>query len=75
MENKVLSQNIEQIKHYNSNLVNKILMFEFEKSNLQLAQNENGEFNLILGKIPLHSTISAIDEANKIAYDFVDNKD
>ena len=71
----MLSQNIEQIKHYNSNLANKILMFEIEKSNLQLAQNENGEFNLILEKTPLHSTISAIDEANKIAYDFVDNKD
>ena len=29
------------------NLANEILMFETKKSNLQLAQNENGEYNLI----------------------------
>ena len=46
MENKVLAQNIEQIKHFNSNLANEILMFDLEKSNIALAQNENGEYNI-----------------------------
>ncbi|MBR5305157.1 MAG: motility associated factor glycosyltransferase family protein [Candidatus Gastranaerophilales bacterium] len=72
MENKVLEQNIEQIKQYNLNLANDILMFENQKSNLQLAQNENGEYNLLLNEIPLHSTLSAIDEANNITKDFED---
>ena len=73
MENKVLEQNIEQIKQYDSNLANEILMLEIEKSNLQLAQNENGEYNLLLDETPLHSTISAIEEANNITKNFEDD--
>ena len=72
MENKVLKQNIEQIKQYDSNLANEILMLEIKKSNLQLAQNENGEYNLLLNETPLHSTIGAIDEANNITKSFED---
>ena len=74
MENKVLAQNLEQIKHYNSSFVNEILMAEIEKSSLQLAQNENGEYNLLLNDIPIHSVIGAIDEANNIASTFDDNE-
>ena len=44
MENKVLRENIEQIEQYDKNFANKILMFDDEKSNVQLAQNENGEY-------------------------------
>ncbi|MBQ9149982.1 motility associated factor glycosyltransferase family protein [bacterium] len=73
MENKVLSENIEQIKQYDINLANKILMCDLEKSNIQLAQNENQEYNLIFNSIPLHSTLSAIEEAKKIAQN-VQNK-
>ena len=72
MENKVLEQNIEQIKQYDSTLANEILMLNIQKSNLQLAQNENGEYNLLLDEIPLHSIESAINEANKIASSFED---
>ena len=66
MENKVFAQNIEQIKTYNIELANKILMLDLEKSNIQLAQNENQEFNLIFNQIPLHSTINAQEEAKEI---------
>jgi len=74
MENKVLTQNIEQIKHYDYELFNKILMFDNEKSNIQLAQNENGEYNLIFNDVILHSTKSAIEEAKNISKNFIDNK-
>ena len=71
MENKELSQNIlqniEQIKKYDSKLANEILMFENEKSNVVLAQNENGEYNLVYNSIPLHSIVGAVDEANNIS--------
>lgn len=73
MENKVLQENIEQIKQYDKNLANEILMFNLEKSNIQLAQNENNEYNLIFNSTPVHSTISAIDEAKKIASN-IENK-
>lgn len=73
MENKVLAQNLKQIEHYNINLFNEILMLEIKKSNLQLAQNENQEYNLLLDDVPLHSTISAINEANNICSNFEDN--
>ena len=74
MENKVLEENIEQIKHYDIELANKILMFDLEKANLELAQNENGEYNIIFNSIPLHSTISAIQEAKQIAQNIKDEK-
>lgn len=73
MENKVLQENIEQIKQYDKNLADKILMFNSEKSNIQLAQNENGEYNLIFHNNPIHSTISAVDEAKKIVSN-IENK-
>lgn len=73
MENKVLAQNIEQIKHYDFELFNKILMVDDEKSNIQLAQNENGEYNLIFEDNILHSTQGAIKEAQEIAQNFKDD--
>lgn len=72
MENKVLEQNLKQIKHYDSDLVNEILMFNDEKSNIQLAQNYNGEYNLLYEDIPLHSVNGAIEEANSIVQDLID---
>ncbi|MBQ7286616.1 MAG: motility associated factor glycosyltransferase family protein [Candidatus Gastranaerophilales bacterium] len=72
MENKVLAQNIEQIKHFNSNLANEILMFDLEKSNIQLAQNENGEYNILFNSIPLHSIQGAIAEARQIVQNIED---
>ena len=67
MENKELLQNIEQIKHYDIELYNKILMFDNKKANIQLAQNENGEYNLLYDSIPLHSIENAVLEAQQIA--------
>ena len=74
MENKVLQDNIEQITKYDKEFANEILMFENEKSNVELAQNENGEYNLLFNSAPLHSTTSAILEAQQIASNFEDNK-
>ena len=74
MENKVLQANIEQIKQYNSNFANEILMFKNEKANIELAQNENGEYNLIFNSTILHSTQDASMEAKQIAQN-IQNKD
>lgn len=73
MENKVLSANIEQIKQYDFELANEILMFDIEKSNIQLAQNENGQYNLVFNSIPIHSTLDALEEA-KIICQSIENK-
>lgn len=75
MENKVLQKNIAQIAHYDNELANRILMFKIEKSNLELAQNENGEYNLLFYNKPLHSAQGAIKEANMVAKNFQDNQD
>lgn len=74
MENKVLEQNLKQIEHYDLNFANEILMFKDEKSKIQLAQNQNGEYNLLYEGIPLHSIDGAIEEANLIAQNLVDKK-
>ncbi len=74
MENKVLQDNIEQIKKYDDKFANEILMFENEKSNVELAQNENGEYNLLFNSVPLHSTNGAILEAQQIASHFENNE-
>ena len=47
MENKVLEQNIEQIKQYDSNLANEILMFNMQKSNLQLVVFTHGQLYIL----------------------------
>ena len=73
MENKVLQDNIARIAQYNKKFANEILMFENEKSNVELAQNENGEYNLLFNSTPLHSTIGAIAEANQISANFEDS--
>ena len=66
MENKVLQANIEQIQQYDIELANEILMFDIEKSNVQLAQNEDGQYNLVYNSIPLHSIFNPVEEAKKI---------
>ena len=45
-------------------LFNELLMFENEKSNIQLAQNENSQYNLVYNSIPFAfaaSTSSDVD--------------
>ena len=72
MENKVLEQNLEQIKQYNPNLANKILMFNAKKTTIQLAQNENKEYNILKEGVAIHSTISTINEVKSIISSFED---
>lgn len=66
MENKVLLENLSVIKTYDNALYDEILRTNQTKSNFQLIQNENGEYNLCLNSKPLHSQIGAKDEAEKI---------
>ena len=73
MENKVLSANIEQIQQYDIELANEILMFDIEKSNIQLAQNENEQYNLVFNSTPLHSTFDVVEEAKNIVEN-IENK-
>ncbi len=67
MENKVLQKNIAHIDAYDSELANKLLRFENEKSNIQLMQSENGEYNLFFQNELLHDAINPTQEANNIA--------
>ena len=67
MENKVLEENIDLIKKYDSNLANKILMFKEEKSNLEICKTQEGEYNLVYRGCCLHSQKGAIKEAKDIA--------
>ena len=48
-------------------------MFDIEKSNIQLAQNENGQYNLVFNSIPLHSTLDVLEEAKNIVKN-IENK-
>lgn len=67
MENKVLEENLEIIKKYDSSLANKILMFESEKSNLAISQTQQGEYNLVYKGFCLHAQQGAVQEAKQIA--------
>ena len=67
MENKVLEENIDLIKKYDSNLANKILMFKEEKSNIEICKTQEGEYNLVYRGCCLHSQKGAIKEAKDIA--------
>lgn len=76
MENKVLSSNLQAISRYDKELADKILRIDNIKSTFELVQNENGEYNLLYNSYPLHSTISAKEEAQKIVDNIknIDNK-
>jgi len=67
MENKVLEKNLAHIAQYDKELSDKILMTEFEKSNLQLLKTNTGEYNLALDGYELHSAGGAEEESYKIA--------
>ncbi len=67
MENKVFEENLNIIKKYDSNLANKILMFNCEKTNLSITQTQQGEYNLVYKGFCLHSQQGAVEEAKKIA--------
>ncbi len=74
MENKVLEENLEIIKKYDSTLADKILMFECEKSNIELCQTQKGEYNISYKGYCLHSQQSAQLEAEAIANCFQDEE-
>ena len=51
MENKVLEKNLEQISKYDKELCNKILMSNFEKSNIKVTKTQKDEYNLKLDSL------------------------
>ncbi len=67
MENKVLSENLQNIKRYDSNLANKILGLDYKKSIFSLSKTKNDEYNLLFCNIPLHDENNALQEAQNIA--------
>ena len=74
MENKVLEKNLARISQYDKELCNKILMSDFEKSNISITQTQKQEYNIIFNNIPLHDNLGAVDEAKKIVENII-NKD
>ncbi len=66
MENKVLNANLNAIKRYDKYLAEEILTINNVKSTFELFQNENGDYNFLYNKIPLHNTQDAKQEAKKI---------
>ncbi len=66
MENKVLEKNLEKISKYDKELCNKILMSDFEKSNIKITKTQKDEYNLIYNNFLIHADTGAVDEAKKI---------
>ncbi len=66
MENKVLSENLNAIKRYDTNFANEILTINKTKSTFELTQNQNGEYNLLYNSILIHNYNNAKLEAQKI---------
>ena len=66
MENKVLEKNLIRIAQYDKELCDKILMSDFEKSNIKVTQTLKNEYNIIFQNILLHDDLGAVDEAKKI---------
>ncbi len=74
MENKVLEKNLDRIAQYDKELCNKILMADFEKSNIAIVQTQKGEYNLVYKNVLLHNDSGAIQEAKNIV-EKIENKD
>ncbi len=66
MENKVLEKNLKQISKYDKELCNKILMSNFEKSNIKVTKTQKDEYNLIYNNFLIHADTGAVNEAKKI---------
>ena len=63
----ILAKNLKFILEYNPNLCAKILSVSGLSKSIQLAQNENGEHNLVVDGVPVHSVVGAEAEAMCIA--------
>ncbi len=74
MENKVLEKNLKQISKYDKELCNKILMSDFEKSNIKITKTQKDEYNLIYNNFLIHNDTGATDEAKKIV-EKIENKE
>ncbi len=66
MENKVFEANLGEISKYNKALSDRILFLNSFRQNIELCQNQNGEYNLSVNGILIHSTKSATEEAKEI---------
>ena len=67
MENKELEKNLNRIAQYDEELANQILMTDFDKSNILLTQNPNGEYNVVYKNYYLHSKENISQETLAIA--------
>lgn len=72
MENKVLNENLQAIGRYNSELVNKILTTEIEKSNIVVEKNQNNQYNIFVSGFPLHDINNPEQESKDIAQKITD---
>ncbi len=64
----VLSKNLKSILEYNPILCAKILNVNSFSKSIELAQNENGEHNLVINGISVHSTNGAEKEAQDLVF-------
>lgn len=62
----ILAKNLKSILEYNPLLCAKILGVNSFSKSIELAQNSNGEHNLVVEGVPVHSVNCAIDEAKNI---------
>ena len=74
MENKVLEKNLTYISKYSKQLSDRILMTDIGKSNLQLANTESGDYNIVFNNIALHSNVSPQKEAQDISSNLNNNE-
>ena len=61
-----LAENLKYINQYNPILCKRILDINAFSKAFEIAQNPNGEYNLLINKIPVHNTQAAENEAVEI---------
>ena len=66
MENKVFKANLEGISKRNKNLAQRISVINSLIQNIEIFQNENGEYNISVNGVSLHSKDGAELEAKNI---------
>lgn len=62
----ILAKNLKYILEYNPLLCAKVLGVSSFSKSIELAQNENGEHNLVINGLPVHSVNSAEKEAQNM---------
>ena len=73
MQNEILEKNLSYIKKYDPQLVQKILEIEKIETPIEIAQNPQGQYNMLIDGVTVHDIKDAIVEAKKILASVANN--